>query len=152
MAALPPYLAEITALLHQELPLTRAMGVQLSAWDGATVQLTAPLEPNVNHTATAFGGSIASLAILAGYTALFLLLRDRAIPAHLLIQKTAIDFLRPINSSLTATATLPPPTELDPFLLTLQQKRRGRITVESRILSEDTLAATHAGLYVAIRQ
>ena len=152
MPALPPYLAEITELLHKELPLTHAMGAELTAWDGATVQLTAPLAPNVNHTATAFGGSIASLAILAGYTTLFLLLRDRSIPAHLLIQKSAIDFLRPIDTTFTATATLPAPAELDAFLTTLQQKRRSRITMDSRILANDTLAATHTGLYVAIRQ
>jgi thioesterase domain-containing protein len=151
MPALPPYLADITKLLHKELPLTGAMGVQLTAWDGGSVQLTAPLEPNVNHTATAFGGSIASLAILAGYTALFLLLRDRSIAAHLLIQKSAIDFLRPIDTSLTATATLPAASDLQTFLDTLQQKRRSRLTMESRILANQTLAATHTGLYVAIR-
>jgi thioesterase domain-containing protein len=151
MPALPPYLSEITKLLHKELPLTHAMGVQLTAWDGISVELTAPLEPNVNHTATAFGGSIASLAILAGYTALFLVLRDRSIPAHLLIQKSAIDFLRPIDTALIATASLPAASELDVFLATLQQKRRSRLTMESRILAKDTLAATHTGLYVAIR-
>ena len=152
MPSLPPYLAEITTLLHKELPLTHAMGAELTAWDGSTVQLTAPLAPNVNHTSTAFGGSIASLAILAGYTALFLLLRDRSIPAHLLIQKSTTDFLRPIDTTFTATATLPATPELETFLTTLHQKRRSRITMDSRIISNDTLAATHTGLYVAIRQ
>ena len=145
-----PYLAEITAVLHKDLPLTRAMGVQLTCWDGATVSLTAPLEPNHNHTATAFGGSIASLSILAGYTALYLLLRDRDVRAHILIQKSAIEFLRPIDTDLTASATLPRPETLNPFLQGLQQKRRGRVTLESRVLAKDALSATHTGLYVAI--
>ena len=152
MPALPPYLADITKLLHSELPLTNAMGVELTAWDGSTVQLTAPLAPHVNHTATAFGGSIASLAILPGYTPLFLVLRDRALLAHILIQKSALDFVRPIDTTFTAIATLPAAAELDAFLTTLQQKRRSRITMDSRILTKDMLAATHTGLYVAIRQ
>jgi len=147
----PPFLAEITAQLHKELPLTRAMDVQLSEWDGSLVKITAPLAPNHNHTDTAFGGSIASLAILAGYTALFLVLRDRDIDAHILIQKSAIEFLRPIDTDLTATASLPPVAELDAFIKILHHKRRSRLSIDSRILANDTLAATHTGLYVAIR-
>ena len=127
------------------------MGVELVQWDGATVTLRAPLAPNHNHTDTAFGGSISSLAILAGYTALFLLLRERGAAAHLLIQKSSIDFLRPIDTDLTASATLPGPAEIDAFLETLLSKRRSRLALESRVLSNDTLAATHSGLYVAIR-
>ncbi|HUO08459.1 MAG TPA: YiiD C-terminal domain-containing protein [Phycisphaerae bacterium] len=148
----PPFLTQITEVLHTDLPLTRAMGVQLTQWDGRSVTLTAPLAPNHNHTDTAFGGSISSIAILAGYTALFLLLRDRDIAAHLLIQKSAIEFLRPIDTDLTAEASLPPPAEIEAFLQTLQQKRRGRLSLESRVLAKNTLSATHTGLYVAIRR
>lgn len=146
----PTTLADITALLHKDLPLTRAMGVQLTQWNGATVALTAPLAPNHNHTDTAFGGSISSLSILAGYTLLFLLLRDRGVHAHLLIQKSTTDFLRPIDTELTATADLPAASLVEDFFAMLAQKRRARLTVESRILAQGALAATHTGLYVAI--
>ncbi len=143
-------LAEITALLHADLPLTKAMRVEVTRWDGRAVRLAAPLAPNVNHTATAFGGSISALSILTGYTLVYLLLRDRGIAAHLLIQKSTTDFLRPIDTDLISTATLPAESDVEEFLAALKHKRRGRLTIESSVFANETLAATHSGVFVAI--
>ena len=142
--------ADITQILHAEIPLTRAMGLQVASWDGTSVTLSAPLAPNQNHTDTAFGGSISSLAIMAGYSLLFLLFRDRAISTRILIQKSATEYLLPIDAEFSATATCPPPAALAEFLETLKRKRRARLDLPSQVHSRHTLAATHTGLYVAM--
>ena len=144
----PP--SELTRILHSEIPLTRAMGLIASSWDGQTVTLTAPLEPNQNHTDTAFGGSIASLAVLAGYSLLFLIFKDREISTRILVQKSAIDYLLPIDAEFSARATCPPAAELEEFLATLKRKRRARMELTTQVFSRQVVSATHKGLYVAM--
>ena len=141
---------DVTAYLHREIPLTRAMELSVTGWDGQTVTLAAPLAPNENHADTAFGGSIASMAFLAGYSLLYLIFQERAFSTRILIQKSTIEFLRPVDDRLVATACCPPPAELEEMLDTIKRKRRARMTIDSKILSGKTLAATHSGIYVAM--
>lgn len=142
--------ADFTAFLNSEIPLTRAMGMTVTAWDGRAVTLAAPLGPNQNHSDTGFGGAISTMGIMAGYSLLHLLLEERKISNRLLIQKSATDYLRPIDSDFTATACLPEPAALAEFLETLQRRRRARLTLGSQVHCNRLLAATHSGLYVAM--
>ena len=61
--------------LHEHMPLTRALGVSVLAAGQQGVNLAAPLAANINHQSTAFGGSLASLAILAGWSWVWVHLR-----------------------------------------------------------------------------
>src|ERR1700761_7953323 len=142
--------ADVTALLRSEIPLTRAMGFSITGWDGTSVTLTAPLALNQNHADTAFGGSISSMGILAGYSLLYMLLLERKFSTRILIQKSETEFLRPIDSDMIASARSPEPAALEEFLDTLSRKRRSRLSVESLVLSGTILAATHRGLYIAM--
>jgi len=143
-------LEAVTAYLRAELPLSAAIGMSLTSWDGQTVSLSAPLGPNLNHADFAFGGSISSMAILATYSLLFLIFRERSISNRILIQESTTKFLRPIDTDIVATACCPAPVALDEFLQTLARKRKSRISLESSVYSGTTLAATHTGLFVAM--
>jgi thioesterase domain-containing protein len=145
---LPPAL--MTAYLHEEIPLTKAMGLSCTAWDGLAVSLTAPLTPNLNHADTAFGGSISSTAILAGYCLIYLLLRERRISNRLLITKSEIEYLRPVDADMVATARLPARQETADFLATLLRRRRARLPIESLVTCKGLLAAKHTGHYLAM--
>jgi thioesterase domain-containing protein len=147
---MPTSPADLTDYLHREIPLTRAMGMAATSWDGQTVTLHAPLAPNENHADTAFGGSIASMAFLAGYGLLYLIFQERGLSTRILIQKSAIEFLRPVDADLVATACCPPPADLEAMVDTLRRKRRARMTIESQVLSGKTVAATQSGVYVAL--
>ena len=143
-------LAELTAGLQGKIPMARQMGIEVVRWDHRSVTLGAPLAPNINHTETAFGGSISSLAILAGYALLDLAIKDRGISTRVLIQKSATDFRRPIDGPMTATAGLPGEEAVAEFVATLEKKRKARMTVESQVLCGQAVAAVHVGVYVAI--
>ena len=58
-------LQRIQDYLHEHIPLSKAMGATVLKVDLSGVVLSAPLEPNINHRETVFGGSASSLAILA---------------------------------------------------------------------------------------
>ena len=81
----------VEAYLHEHIPLSAAMGTRVVRADPAEVRLEAPLEPNLNHRATAFGGSVAALAILAGWTVVHLRLRTEGVEARTVIQRSDED-------------------------------------------------------------
>ena len=143
-------LPEVNAYLHDEIPITKAMGIELTAWDGTSVTLGAPLLPNQNHADTAFGGSIATLGILGGYALLHLVFLERKLSTRILIQKSSTEYQRPIDDAMTATASCPAPAALEEFLDTMKRKRRARMEIESKVLCRKMLAATHTGLFVAM--
>lgn len=53
-------------VLHGKIPITRVMGVRVEGYDERRLVLSAPLDTNVNHLGTAFGGSLNALAVLSG--------------------------------------------------------------------------------------
>ncbi len=144
-------LDEVTAYLHEHIPLTIALGARVEAWDGTAVTLSAPLAPNLNHQLTAFGGSISALAILAGWTLLHLKLREEGVRCRLVIQKSSVDYLDPIVGDFQASATLPPAESWERFVETLRRFGRSRIAVTSRVESAAGLGGNHEGVYVAVR-
>lgn len=142
---------EITAYLQEHIRLVRSLGAVVDRYDGASIQLSAPLAPNLNHRATAFGGSLSAIAILAGWALLHLALRDRGIASRLVIQRSALDFLAPVDSDFTATASLPAPQPWERFLATFARHGRARITVAGTIACPSGVGGEHEGTYVALR-
>lgn len=59
---------EINTYLEEHIPITRHLGVRLVLRDASGLRLAMPLASNLNHRQSAFGGSIGSLGILAGWT------------------------------------------------------------------------------------
>lgn len=140
----------ITEYLRSQIPLTGAMELRAVASDGQSITLAAPLAPNRNHTDTAFGGSLSTLGIVAGWTLLHVALADRNISAKLLIQRSSTEFLRPADGDLTATCAFADPAELDRFLAAIKERRRGRIELTAHVHARGMPVATHHGAYVAI--
>jgi thioesterase domain-containing protein len=144
-------LDEITAYVHAHIPITAALGARVVHVDARSVQLRAPLAPNLNHRGTAFGGSLSALAILAGWVLVHLQLRDRGISARLVIQRSVLDFDAPLDGDFTATGMLPAAPAWDRFLATLARHRSARVTVVSTLASASGEGGRHEGTYVATR-
>ncbi len=142
---------EITAYVHEHIPITRSLAARVEHYDGHSVRLAAPLAPNLNHRATAFGGSLSSIAILSGWVLLHLQLRERGILNRLVIQRSALDFEAPVDGDFTATCTLPPAPTWSRFLSTLARHRSARVTVSSTLTCASGVGGRHDGTYVAVR-
>lgn len=143
-------LPEITAYIHEHIPLTAHLGAKVAAYDGETVVLTAPLPPNLNHRNTAFGGSISALGILSGWTLLFLKLKEAGIKNRLVIQKSSFDFQEPVAGDFKATCAFPDPATWEKFIKTLTRHGRARMTVYSKIEDSSGVGGVHEGIYVAL--
>lgn len=140
----------LAALLHHEIPMTRAMGIEVEEMDESGLTLTAPLSLNDNHKATAFGGSLNTLAITAAWSLIQSRLMQANIKAQVVIQQSQCHYLQPVNRDLRSRAL--PPTEQDwqKFIKTLNKHGRGRIQVHCISEYDGVNALDYQGSYVAI--
>jgi thioesterase domain-containing protein len=139
----------IQELLYRVMPITRAMGVVVESYDGARLVLTAPLEANVNHLGTAFGGSINTLAVLSGYGLLWIELEDTE--CHLVLRESAISYERPVRVELRAVCVRPEAEALDAFRERFREKGRARIALDATVEEDGRVAARFRGTFVAMR-
>jgi thioesterase domain-containing protein len=137
-------------MLHRDIPLSRAMGVTVEACRPDGVVLAAPIDLNYNHRANAFGGSLATLALLAGYGWVWGLLERHELSATLVVQTSTARYVRPVTRDFTARCAPPPSAAAAAFVTTLQRRRRARILLESTIHEDGALAVTFQGGYVAL--
>ncbi|MFO0582965.1 MAG: YiiD C-terminal domain-containing protein [Anaeromyxobacter sp.] len=144
-------LDEISAFVHERIPLTRTLAARAVHWDGTTLRLAAPLAPNVNHRGTGFGGSLSAVAILSGWLLLHLRLREAGIAARLVIQRSAFDYDAPVDGDFTATATAPEPGAWERFVETLGRHRAARVKVLSVVACASGEGGRHEGTFVATR-
>ena len=148
MMAVPEQaLQELERLLHAEIPLTRAMGVRVAGFDAYGLTLAAPLAPNINHKDTAFGGSLATLATLAGWGLLQITLRDLT-AVTVVIQECEVQYLQPVVTDFTATCRMPDAATLQQLRDRLQRKGLARVALDVTIGPGPQPAVRYRGRFV----
>ena len=91
---------ELQEIMHELIPMSRFMGVEVSEYKRDTLTLTAPLEKNINHQKSAFGGSVFALAALAGWGILQLKLHELDLSCNTVVGDAKVKFLKPIREDL----------------------------------------------------
>jgi thioesterase domain-containing protein len=131
----------LEGVLHHDIPLTREMGVKVLSWQNRQLRLHLPLEPNINHKSTMFGGSLYCGAVLAGWGWLHLRLREAGIhDGHIVIQDGQISYPLPVRGDAVAICDAPDAALWDKFLATYQRRGRARLTLPTRICAPDSEA------------
>jgi thioesterase domain-containing protein len=131
---------------HQQIPITRAMGVRVVANDENEFVVEAPVTLNSNHLGTAFGGSINAVATLAGYGLVRIDLRDKGV--HVVVAESSIRFLRPVRETIRAICRRPERDEWAAFQTRLAETGKARITLCVRVVEEGQEAAVFEGIFV----
>ena len=144
--------SELERYLREEIPLSGAMGVRVAALDADSLTLQAPLAPNINLHETVFGGSAAALAILAGWALLYVRLQEARIAARLVIQRSSVEYERPIASDFTVRAWLESATAWAAFTATLARRGRARISVIATLEAAGASAGGFTGQFVALAE
>lgn len=141
--------ASLQDYLHQHIPLSATMRVGVQSVTPDSITLSAPLEPNINHKNTAFGGSVSALGILAAWSLVHVRLVTAGRPGEVVIQSNQMDYDRPINGTFHATSSLSISSDWPLFLRTLERRGRARIEVESVLTCRDIMAGHFRGRFVA---
>lgn len=97
---------QIEQYLYQAIPLAQAMAVRVVAAEEGRVELEAPLEPNINHCATVFGGSAAAVATLAGWLLVYRTLQALGLRGQVMVRRSQMDYQKAMHGAFTAR-TLP---------------------------------------------
>lgn len=140
---------ELETYLHDHIPLSRAMAVQVVALSEAEVVLGAPLAPNINHRETAFGGSASALAILSAWSLLHVRLTSAGLPSRVVIQRNTMDYLAPIAGNFLARSSLAETGNWERFVATLRRRGIARIAVTAVLEYESAVAGRLTGDFVA---
>ncbi|WP_101676207.1 YiiD C-terminal domain-containing protein [Alloalcanivorax mobilis] len=124
--------ADLTALarkVRDAIPLTRHLAFEYLHFDGDTLTLQAPLEPNHNDKNTFFAGSQAALVTLAGWSLTTLLAEHHGHPSDVVAVDSQLRYTRPLTGALRLHARLDDDTALARFRDGLQRKGRARLAV-----------------------
>ena len=136
--------------LHEHIPLSKAMGVEVLEATRNGVRLFAPLFPNINHRDTVFGGSASSVAILSAWSLLYLRLKNENISSRIVIQRSTMNYECPITDKFTASSVISDPEAWSRFINMLRRKNRARIKVNSTLHCNDKKVGELEGEFVAL--
>jgi thioesterase domain-containing protein len=136
--------------LHQQIPLSAAMGVRVRMATPEHVQLAVPLAPNINHSETAFGGSAAALATLSAWALLHLRLAHAGLQARLVIQRSSMEYEQPIPGDFDAVCRFMDEPAWERFRVTLVRRGRARLTLAAYLVYDAQRMATFEGDFVGL--
>ena len=142
----------LEAFLHEKIPLTRAMGLHVAESNGRRLVFEAPLDKNINHLGTAFGGSLHALPTLVCYAGLWTLLREAGFDGHVVVKRSQAFYRTPVKGKLRAVWERPSAATVKVFLHDLQRHKKARMDLSAFVegASSDKPAVEFTGSFVAL--
>ena len=138
---------ELTATWHREIPIVAAMGMSVASYDGRTLAVRAPLQPNRNVHGTTFAGSLYSACVLTAWGAIWLALRERELVGVIYAAESTVSYRKAVEGDFVCRCT-PDAAALEIGIDTLRASRRATFDLVSTIDNGDQRAVTFNGKYV----
>ncbi len=138
---------ELEQKILRKIPMLKAMNLTFDQYDGETLQLSAPLDANINDKGTAFGGSLATLATITGwcYTTL---LAEHVGDNEVVVADSQLRYLKPLKGRLVSHCSLSDLTVKEKFITDLNNKNRASLQLEVTI-GRGSPVLQFSGRYVA---
>jgi thioesterase domain-containing protein len=143
---------ELEQYLHRHIPISSAMGITVVAAAPDAVQLRAALTPNLNHRSTAFGGSVAALAVLAGWSLVRIGFADVTPLPQIVIQRSTVEYAVPIRSDFDATCRRPGQEMWQRFMQAYTRRGRGRLRLSVDVGCAGVTVGHLTGEFVAMTE
>ena len=125
--------------------------MRVAEYRNGTLTLKAPLGPNKNIHGTAFGGSLFSLAALAGWGLLQLRLGTVDKPENAVLGQGRIAYHLPVRDEITVRCRLAAEDKFQSFVDDFKRTGKARLKLVSEIVTEEGVAATLSATYFAWR-
>jgi len=132
---------------HDTIPLSKAMNIHISFYDGEQLITHCDGDFNKNLHNTMFAGSIYTLATLSGWGWVYLQLRQLQLRGDIVLAKADIEYHMPIKGIGYAKVSA---ASVDGDFKRLNQGRNARINLTVHLYSGDNLAATFTGSYAVL--
>jgi len=145
-----PVINDLQKCLADQIPLTGAIGIKVVE-AGEKVVLKAPLAPNLNHKRTAFGGSLYSVAVLAGWSWIWVRMQEEKIKGHIVIAGSEMEYQEAVTGDFTATCLGIDAEAWDRAVTGFERRGKARVTLEVAVESMGKLGAVLIGDYAIVR-
>lgn len=93
--------------MHSLTPISKVMGISVVSYDSESLAVAAPLAPNINPHQSAFGGSLFSIAALAGWGLIQLKLSELLLDCNTVVMSGEVSYKRPVLGQLLCVCRLP---------------------------------------------
>jgi thioesterase domain-containing protein len=151
----PVKVPALELFLHEMIPLAKAMGVGVEVSDDRALVLTAPKEQNRNSLNTAFGGSLVSLATLAGYGVVWELMKDEKKADkpvwHIVVKESRAAYRRPVIGDLRAICERPAQAAIAEFKEALARYGKAKLKLRASIIEDGNVAVDVQAAFVVSR-
>ena len=141
--------------LHEMIPLAKAMGVGVEVSDDQSLVLKAPKEQNKNSLNTAFGGSLVSLATLAGYGVVWELMKSEKDSAkaewRIVVKESRAAYRRPVIGDLRAICERPAQAAIAEFKEALARYGKAKLKLRARVIEAGETAVDVTAAFVVSR-
>jgi thioesterase domain-containing protein len=138
---------ELELTWRRDIPLAAAMSIGVQGYDGRTLTVRAPLQPNRNLHGTAFAGSLFSVCVLTGWGATWLALREQDLTGLIVVADSHINYRKAVTAELVCRCA----PDADALRNALQQfKTTGRaaLDLDCAIENAEQRAVKFTGRYV----
>lgn len=137
--------------IFKNIPITKAMGFKITSLSMDEVIVTAPINNNINHRGSAFGGSIDSLFLTTGWAFIRFLI-DHYVPTPIIVgSKGSTKFLKPILDDFESNLIIPDKKYIEQFISTFERFGKARIQLDAEIKKENIRYAEFVGDYVVVK-
>jgi thioesterase domain-containing protein len=136
-----------------DIPLARAMQLQIAAYGPNGLTLLAPLAPNINDKGCAFGGSLASLLTLSCWALVVLRLRAIGEDCDVYVQDSQLRYLAPVWGEIRAESRIAEGESWDAFFAMIGARGKGRLRILASVSdASGKPATTLEARFVALRR
>lgn len=141
---------EAQEYIETKIPITKHMGMEIKELSRESVRVGLPLEPNLNHHDSAFGGSIESLFFVTGWCLVQYLIEDFDPEPVIVGRRGRVSFTGAIRQDFDAQLHIPGEEEIKEFLSDLKTRGKARITAKAFIEIEGKTCAEFEGDFVVL--
>jgi len=133
--------------IRQAIPLSDAMQFSIIDLSLDTIQVAAPLEPNINIHGTGFAGSIYSVGVLTGWALCTHILDELGVEADLVVARAEIRYRAPVSGDLECSCVCSE-AQRESFCQGIDEVGKGKLLLDIEV-GDDRQAILQA-TYIAV--
>lgn len=143
---------ELQDKLHGEILPTKTLDFRVYAIDAEVLSLSAPLDLNINDKGTAFGGSIASLCTITGWSMCWLIARQLDLECDMVVYESNMSYSRPITKDFIAEVSFPNEDQIQIIKAKMSEKNKAALELEVVINENEKECVKYTGKYAFIQK
>ncbi len=143
----PEWCAELQERWNGDIPISDKMGMKINQYTGYRFEVGALLNANLNPQGTMFAGSIFSMATLAGWGFMWMLMKERGLSGEIMLVDSHIRYHQPVSERPRAVVGL---DNMSGDLDRLERGRKVRVSLDIAVYSGEEVVTRFTGDYLIL--